>query len=127
MARVRQSGTAPELAVRKIFAANGLRYRLNNRSLPGAPDLANRRRRWAVFVHGCFWHRHSGCSRATTPKANAEFWLSKFARNTERDQEAVRALRAMGYRVATIWECDVTNSARRIARALRARQREPGG
>ncbi len=106
MASVRRSGTSPELAVRKVLATYGLRYTLNNRDLPGSPDLANRSRRYAIFVHGCFWHRHSNCPRSTTPSRNREFWQAKFDANVVRDRGAIRALRRMGYSVVVVWECE---------------------
>lgn len=120
MGGIRQKGTSPELAVRKALTALGLRYRVNNRDLPGSPDIANRSRKWAVFVHGCYWHRHEGCKRATTPKRNREFWEAKFATNVKRDQLAVRELKAMGYVVVTVWECEtlVTSVAVRKLRRL---------
>lgn len=117
MARIRQKGTAPELAVRKIVSALGVRYTVENRDLPGSPDLANRARRWAIFVHGCFWHRHPGCRRASTPTRNARFWSEKFAANVRRDRRATRALRADGFRVIQVWECQTTN-AERLARRV---------
>ena len=86
MGRVRQRGTSPELAARRIVYALGLRYTLNNRDLPGSPDLANRSRRFVIFVHGCFWHRHADCVRASTPKRNRTFWRNKFAHNERRDR-----------------------------------------
>jgi DNA mismatch endonuclease (patch repair protein) len=104
MGLVRQKGTKPELVVRRVLASLGLRFRLANRDLPGSPDIANRRQRWAVFVHGCFWHRH-GCKATTTPTRNREFWEAKFERNIERDRRAVEALRAEGYTVVVLWEC----------------------
>lgn len=106
MGDVRQRGTTPELAVREALARFGVRFRTSNRDLPGSPDIANRRQRWVVFVHGCYWHRHAGCRRTTTPKRNTGFWLAKFAANVARDARARRALRNQGYRVLTIWECD---------------------
>lgn len=105
MARVRQKATSPELLVGKALRALGLRYRSKNRDLEGSPDFANRKARWAVFVHGCFWHRH-GCSATTTPGRNREFWEAKFARNRARDQRAAEALAARGFRVLVIWECE---------------------
>ncbi|MCH9687374.1 MAG: very short patch repair endonuclease [Deltaproteobacteria bacterium] len=105
MANIRRVGTKPELVVRKILSGLGLRYRLSNRDLPGTPDLANRRHAWAVFVHGCFWHRHRGCRLATTPKRNREFWQAKFDRNIARDRRVIRELKATGYDVVVIWEC----------------------
>lgn len=106
MSRIRQRGTAPELLVRRACRRLGMRYRTSNEDLPGSPDLANRARRWAIFVHGCFWHRHAGCSKATAPKRNAEFWSAKFQRNVERDREARAALRRLGFRVLTLWQCE---------------------
>ena len=120
LARVRQRGTAAELAVGVVLRRLGLSYRKNVRSLPGSPDFANRRRRWAVFVQGCFWHAHTGCRRATTPKANREFWIAKFARNRSRDAEAVRALRRMGFRVVLIWECELEDAERHLSKVLEA-------
>src|SRR5688572_15632999 len=93
MGLVRQKGTRPELLVRRALSALGHRFRLANRDLPGSPDIANRSRRWAVFVHGCFWHRH-GCKASTTPARNREFWEAKFARNVARDQRRAGELRA---------------------------------
>ena len=118
MSRVRQRGTGPELATRRALSALGLRYRLNNRDLPGSPDMANRRHRWAVQVAGCYWHRHKGCSRATTPKTNRDFWLRKFAANVARDKRTARALRRLGFRVVVVWECQTER-----ADALRGRLR----
>lgn len=112
MAGIRQSGTTAELRVRAAATAVGLRYRLSNRDLPGSPDLANRSRYWAVFVHGCFWHRHAGCSRTTTPKRNHAFWEAKFRKNVARDRRVQRALRSNGYRVLIIWECQTGSEAR---------------
>jgi DNA mismatch endonuclease (patch repair protein) len=111
MANIRQSGTAPEMYVRRALAALGYHYRLRNRDLPGSPDIANRSGKWAVFVHGCYWHHHSGCRRATTPKSNREFWLAKFAANRTRDADVERALAGRGFRIATIWECECQPSA----------------
>jgi len=105
MGLVRQKGTRPELLVRSAIRALGHHFRLANRDLPGSPDIANRSRRWAVFVHGCFWHRH-GCKATTTPGRNREFWEAKFARNVARDERSAAELRALGYTVIVIWECD---------------------
>ena len=104
MGLVRQKGTRPELMVRRLLAELGHRYRLTNRDLTGSPDIANRQKAWAVFVHGCFWHRH-GCKATTTPARNREFWEAKFARNVARDRRSVEALEAAGFKVIVIWEC----------------------
>jgi DNA mismatch endonuclease (patch repair protein) len=114
---VRQHGTRPELLVRRSLSELGHRYRLRNRDLPGSPDIANRAQRWAVFVHGCFWHRH-GCRASTTPSRNREFWEAKFARNVARDQRVVDALRGLGYAVIIIWECETKRGAATVRAEL---------
>ena len=118
MAAVRQASTDIELLVRRIASEIGLRYRLRNRDLPGSPDLANRHGKWAIFVHGCFWHRHADCPLATMPKANQKFWREKFTANRKRDARVVRALRKRGYTVATIWGCE-TDRPNELRRKLR--------
>lgn len=116
LSSIRQHGTAAELAVRRIAHSLGLRYRVSNRDLPGSPDLANRSRHWAVFVHGCFWHRHAGCRRTTSPKRNAAFWENKFNDNVARDVRVQQELTSRGWHVVVIWECE---SEGRIRAALR--------
>lgn len=122
MGGVRQRDTRAELAVRRALTALGVRYRINVKSLPGRPDVANASRRLAIFVHGCFWHRHTGCRRSTTPTRNREFWLEKFAANVKRDRRAVTALRAAGYQVIVVWECETENETALLA-GLRERIR----
>ena len=122
LGRVRQRGTAAELIVGSALRKLGHSYRKNVRGLPGSPDFANRRRQWAVFVQGCFWHAHTGCRRATTPKANRAFWTAKFALNRIRDAAAVRALRRMGFRVVLVWECELDEAERRLSKVLEARR-----
>ena len=109
MSRVRQSGTAPELEVRRAAREIALRLTQSNRDLPGSPDLANRKRKIAIFVHGCYWHQHVGCRKATVPKTNRSFWLAKFERNQARDQAAIAALQAQGYSVLVVWECETAS------------------
>jgi DNA mismatch endonuclease Vsr len=111
MARVRQRGTDAELVVAAALRVLGARYRLNVRKLPGSPDFANQARSWAIFVHGCFWHQHARCKRATVPKSNKRFWIDKFAANRKRDRRTVDRLKRLGYRVVVIWECEVANDA----------------
>ena len=106
MARVRQKGTSPEKIVGTVLKSLGRSYRLNVRGLPGSPDFANRSRRWAVFVNGCYWHHHTNCRRATVPKTNEEFWRDKFGANRARDARSVKALRRAGFRVVIVWECE---------------------
>jgi len=106
MGRVRQKGTKPELIVRQLIHELGHRYRVENRDLPGSPDIANRSRHWAVFVHGCYWHRHRGCSKTTTPTRNRDFWEDKFRANVARDKRVITQLRRLGYRTIVVWECE---------------------
>jgi DNA mismatch endonuclease Vsr len=105
--RVRGRGTDIEVTVARALRNMGVSYQKNVSALPGSPDFANRRARWAVFVHGCFWHQHPGCSRATIPKTNSEFWRAKLNRNRERDAESIVKLRSKCFRIAIIWGCEV--------------------
>ncbi len=107
MKRVRQKGTAPELEVRRLVSALGARYRVGPKALPGKPDLANVSGGWAIFVHGCFWHSHAGCSLATVPSKNRQWWVDKLHGNVERDARKVEGLREMGLRVLTVWQCEL--------------------
>jgi DNA mismatch endonuclease (patch repair protein) len=109
MQRVRQKHTEPEDLVAAALRNLGIGYRRNVKSLAGSPDFANRRRRWAIFVNGCFWHHHTGCSRATIPKRNRGFWVEKFAANRKRDARKIRALRSAGLHVVLVWECEATD------------------
>lgn len=118
MLRQKRSDTAPERVVRRILSDLGHRFRLANRDLPGSPDLANRSRKWAIFVHGCYWHQHRGCPRATIPKRNRDWWKAKFRDNRRRDERKTRALEEEGYLVLTVWECE-TESAPELGRRLR--------
>lgn len=111
MAKVRGANTKPERIVRRVAHRVGLRFRLHRRDLPGTPDLVLPRHKLAIFVHGCFWHRHEGCRRSSLPSTNVEFWIRKFERNVTRDQAAVSALEQAGWRVAVIWECETKNEA----------------
>jgi DNA mismatch endonuclease (patch repair protein) len=118
LGKVRQKDTAAEREVASVLRSLGLSYRKNVRSLPGSPDFANRRGRWAVFVHGCYWHHHTGCDRATVPKANRAFWIEKFTRNRQRDAQSIRALRRMEFKVVLVWECDLKDARTRLQRSL---------
>lgn len=112
MARVRGKDTGPEMRVRRIAHRMGLRYRLHRSDLPGRPDLVFPRHRLAVFVHGCFWHRHPGCGRASTPATRTDFWRAKFDGSVERDQRQQAALEASGWRVLILWECELKDEGR---------------
>jgi len=120
MARVRSKNMRPELVVRKLIFALGYRYRLHARDLPGCPDLAFRPQRKVIFVHGCFWHRHSNsaCALARLPKSRLDFWLPKLEGNRDRDEKNNKTLRRQGWKVLTIWECEIKN-ARRLENRIR--------
>lgn len=105
MARIRGKDTRPEMVVRRALHAQGFRYRLNVRGLPGTPDLVFPKRCAVIFIHGCYWHRHQGCRYTTLPATNTEFWTKKFEENIARDTRNVRELRVKGWRVAIVWEC----------------------
>lgn len=109
MSSIRGRDTLPEMRVRRYLYAVGLRFRLHVRDLPGRPDVVFPGRRVAIFVHGCFWHGHSGCVYATTPTTRAQFWEDKFAANKARDVAAVSKLTALGWQVFTVWECETRN------------------
>ena len=105
MARIAGRNTKPEILLRQRLHAAGLRFRLHAASLPGRPDIALPARRIAVFVHGCFWHRHAGCHWCSTPATRSDFWQSKFEGNRARDAKVQTALREIGWRIGIIWEC----------------------
>ena len=109
MRAVKSKNTSPEKRVRSVAHRLGLRFRLHRKDLPGSPDLLFPKRKVALFVHGCFWHRHENCPRATTPKTNADYWNEKFRRNVERDGETRRKLEKGGWKVLVIWECETKN------------------
>lgn len=111
MAGIKSKDTVPEMKVRKYLHRLGFRYRLHARELPGSPDLVLPKHRLAIFVHGCFWHRHPGCRYATTPASNLAFWERKFQANTERDARQHDALSALGWRQITVWECELKRDA----------------
>lgn len=107
MRRVKGRDTGPEMAVRRLLRAAGIGYRLGGDGLPGRPDLVMKGRRAVVFVHGCFWHDHDCPRGARRPKANADYWAGKIGRNRARDEAARTALEAAGWRVVTVWECEM--------------------
>lgn len=111
MRSVKGADTAPERRVRKLLWAEGYRYRLNVRALPGAPDIVLRSRNAAIFVHGCFWHGHVCKRGARLPKANKDYWRAKIGRNRERDVRNLAALKTEGWRTLIIWECDLKDEA----------------
>jgi DNA mismatch endonuclease (patch repair protein) len=123
MARVKSKDTSPEKAVRRILTRLGVRYRLHRKDLPGNPDIVMPGRKLAVFVHGCFWHGHDCARGSRVPKANRDYWLAKVGRNKARDEKAQEALRADGWTVETIWECELKDEPGLTARLARRLER----
>ena len=116
MAKIKGKNTGPERAVRSLLHRAGYRFRIHVRTLPGTPDIVLPRHRAIVFVHGCFWHRHPNCKTASTPKSHRKFWADKFARNVANDRKHRRQLRRLGWRVLTVWECQLRHPERVLAR-----------
>ena len=107
MASIHSVSTKPELKLRHALWRLGFRYRMNDKRMPGKPDIVFPKYRAVIFVHGCFWHGHKGCRNYTVPKTNTEFWTAKVVRNQERDQRVWRELEAMGWSVIIVWECEL--------------------
>ncbi len=107
MSRIRGKDTKPEILVRKYLFSEGFRFRKNDKRYPGHPDIVLPKYRTMIFVNGCFWHGHENCKYYTIPKTNTDFWVAKVRRNQERDRSDNEALAAMGWRVLTIWECQL--------------------
>lgn len=121
MSRIRGKKTGPEQAVAAILHKMGIRYCRNVKYLPGCPDFVIRKQMTVIFVHGCFWHRHRNCKRASTPKTNKAFWMEKLTANERRDRRNARKLRSKGWRVLTVWQCRLRKPdqvARRLRRLL---------
>ncbi|MDM9645559.1 DNA mismatch endonuclease Vsr [Rhizobium sp. S163] len=113
MSRIRAKDTGPEMAVRRLIHGMGYRYRLHKKKLPGRPDIVFGKRRKIIFVHGCFWHRHSdsACKLSRAPKSRLEFWMPKLEGNVARDAGNEEALRSMGWDILVIWECQLKDEA----------------
>jgi DNA mismatch endonuclease, patch repair protein len=128
MALVKAKDTTPELAVRRMIHSLGFRYRLHREELPGTPDLVFPKRRCVIFVNGCFWHQHQGCARSKRPSAHAEYWANKLDGNINRDARNISDLERSGWRVLTIWECELRDAerlSRMVNRFLSARRTMP--
>lgn len=110
MRQIKSRDTAPEIAVRKILHKHNYRFRLNKRDLPGIPDIVLPKHKMIIFVHGCFWHRHSGCNRSNVPSSKTEFWLEKFKRTIDRDKANQLKLKELDWNVKIVWECQTKNS-----------------
>lgn len=118
MSRIRGRNTGPELRLRSLLHRAGFRFRLHTKQLPGSPDVVLPKYQTAIFVHGCFWHRHPGCRNATMPSTRRDFWQEKFDANVSRDARNQAALEAAGWTVLTIWECELKADAEGVVRRL---------
>lgn len=118
MSRIGPKDSKPEMIVRRLLHRLGYRYKLHRRDLPGTPDIVFPRRRIAIFVHGCFWHRHPGCEAASSPKTRKDFWSRKFEANVARDVRKVGELEADGWTVAIIWSCETKGTAGLASRLI---------
>lgn len=125
MSGIRNRDTKPEIKLRRALHTGGLRYRLHVSGIPGRPDIVLPKYNAVIFVHGCFWHRHRGCRLAYTPKTRLEFWNAKFAANQARDAGTITRLKASGWRVLVVWECQIrsgghVNAAREAIRWIKS-------
>ena len=111
MARVKGKNTAPEIRVRRVLHSCGFRFRLHRKDLPGCPDIVLPKHQTVIFVHGCFWHQHAGCSKGKRPATRAEWWAEKLGRNVTRDAKVLSELVALGWRPLIIWECETNDSS----------------
>ena len=118
MSRVGSKNTKPELIVRSYLHRLGFRFKIHEKNLPGRPDIVLPKHRCVVFVNGCFWHRHKGCPRATTPSTRVDFWQSKFERNIARDQKNLSLLKKANWKVCLVWECEIDKISRRTKKLL---------
>jgi DNA mismatch endonuclease, patch repair protein len=118
MSRIKGKDTQPEIWLRSLLHSAGFRFRLHRKDLPGRPDIVLPGSKVAVFVHGCYWHRHEGCKYTTTPSSNTQFWEQKFARTLERDAENIVALQNAGWKVVVAWECQLRSNATEVLAAI---------
>ena len=118
MSQVRAKDTKPEMVVRSFLHRNGFRFRLHVKSLPGTPDIVLPKYKTIIDVRGCFWHRHSGCKKTTTPSTNVEFWQKKFTENIARDQRVEAELRRLGWHVIIVWDCEIPTKMNDIIKQL---------
>ena len=107
MSAIKSKNTKPEIIVRKLLHSKGYRFRLHKKDLPGSPDIVLPKYKTAIFVHGCFWHRHQNCKYASTPKTRQEFWEAKFRENINRDKKHQENLSSMGWKIIIVWECEI--------------------
>jgi DNA mismatch endonuclease, patch repair protein len=124
MSRIRSRDTGPERQLRSMLHRAGFRFRLHDRSLPGTPDIVMKRHNAVILVHGCYWHRHDGCSNSTTPSTRTDFWKSKFEATVARDKRNADALQELGLRVIVIWECELKKNPNTVMSEIRNRLKE---
>ena len=120
MSRIKGRDTGPERRVRSLLHRLGFRFSLKRRDLPGRPDIVLASYSTAMFVHGCFWHRHKNCRNSVLPKTRPEFWLTKLNGNVERDRRSAIALKDLGWKVLTVWECEVSDESKLSRKLLAA-------
>ncbi len=112
MQSIRSTNSKPEVRVRSVLHANGFRFRIHNKNLPGTPDIVLSKYKTVILVHGCFWHRHQNCRFASVPQSNTEFWMEKFERNVQRDRKNLEELKDAGYDVIVLWECELKSKTK---------------
>ncbi len=112
MSKIRSTNTKPEIKLRKFLFSQGFRYRINDKKLPGKPDIVLSKYKTVIFVHGCFWHGHEGCRRSHIPKSNEQYWITKIAGNLTRDKAHTQALKDLGWNVLVVWECEINNKTK---------------
>jgi DNA mismatch endonuclease (patch repair protein) len=122
MSRIRSRNTKPEMLVRKFLFSRGFRYRLHDKKLPGKPDIVLPRYKTIIFIHGCFWHGHAGCRYFVVPKTRTDWWLNKINTNQTKDEEALNKLQAAGWKIITVWECELKKPV--LVQTLSALERE---
>ena len=120
MSRIRGTDTRPELQLRSLLHGAGYRFRLHDPKLPGRPDMILKKYRAVIFVHGCYWHRHPDCPNTTTPGTRTKFWQAKFDDTVERDKRKAAELRGHGWRVITVWECELEKDPQGVLDGIRA-------
>lgn len=125
MSRIRGKDTEIEIKVRKYLFSQGFRFRKNVADMPGKPDIVLPKYRTVIFIHGCYWHRHAGCKNCTTPSTNREFWLEKFGKNVQNDIKHQQELEAAGWKVLTLWECEIENDFEHLMDSLVAELQHP--
>jgi len=118
MSRVKSKDTGPELILRSALHRAGFRYSLRRKDLPGKPDIVMPSRNTVVFVHGCFWHQHKNCPKSSLPESNKKFWEAKLMGNVKRDASVISKLKAMGWRVIVVWECQLTQNPSKVTRRV---------